>query len=496
VDDEVVKNDLASRIKNIDGRFLGRKVVRGVQFVADSSSSSETTTVHVYPRGKPHKSILKRDSNEGFAATNDDCTNEMSGSNSCEDTVLNQAEKSPDVYVQACEDPNGLSQVEDQGKDSRLSGKKDVNAWNTPFIKPLSSEQKKTIKIMELHNEEVVEGATVAIPLVAVEEVRNKFTNTLYGYFIWKRLAFMLVEKYVKNTWAKFGLEPVILQNGFFLFQLSTREGMDRVLENGSWLIRLVPLILNIWSPNTILKKGEITLASVWVKLHNMPIVAYSEIGLSLITTKMGHPLMLDTYTSDMCLNPWGRNTYARALIEVSVANALLDSIVVPNPLPNCKGHTLETIEIEYEWKPPRSEEEWSSNVKSTSHTTKDGDMPSTSRARTDLNTPMSNPFDVLSTVSQDTCGPGVQSPKVSEATGSGSLKSDDVKAPEEESLWTRFKNAKKASSQEQDSDEDEVFPLGDEYTTSRGGGFSMEDDILDCYDRYEAQVYNLSSKS
>ncbi|GJU42757.1 hypothetical protein Tco_1195714 [Tanacetum coccineum] len=261
VDDEVVKNDLASRIKNIDGKFWGRKAVRGVQFVADASSSSETTNVH------------------------------MSGSNSCEDTVLNQAEKSPDAYVQACEDPNGLSQVEDQGKDSGLSG---------------------------------------------------------------KRLAFMLVEKYVKNTWAKFGLERVILRNGLFLFQFSTREGMERVLENGSWLIRLVPLILNIWSPNTILKKDEITSAPVWVKLHNVLIVAYSETGLSLITKKMGRPLMLDTYTSDMCLNPWGRNSYARALIEVSAANALLDSIVVIIPLPNGKGHTLETIEIEYEWKPTR----------------------------------------------------------------------------------------------------------------------------------------------
>ena len=196
----------------------------------------------------------------------------------------------------------------------------------------------------------------MAIPFAAVEEVRNKFNNTLYGYFIGKRLAFPLVEKYVKNTWAKFGLERVMLHNGFFFFQFATREGMERVLENGPWLIRLVPLILNIWSPNSMLKKDEITLAPVWVKLHNMPIVAYSETGLSLITTKLGRPIMLDAYTSDMCLNPWGRNTYARALIEVSAAQALLNSLVVAIPLSNGKGHTLETIEIEYEWQPPRCE--------------------------------------------------------------------------------------------------------------------------------------------
>ncbi|GKB10326.1 zinc knuckle CX2CX4HX4C containing protein [Tanacetum coccineum] len=185
---------------------------------------------------------------------------------------------------------------------------------------------------------EVAEGAALAIPLVAVEEVRNRFVNTLYGYFIGKRIVFPLVEKYVKNTWEKFGLERVMLRNGFFFFQFFKRESMERVIENGLWLIRLVPLIVNIWTLNSMLKKEEISLAPVWVKLHNVPIVAYSEFGLTCALIR------------------GGRNTYTRALIEVSSANALLESLVVAIPLPNGKGHTLETIKIEYEWKPPRCE--------------------------------------------------------------------------------------------------------------------------------------------
>ncbi|GJT98865.1 hypothetical protein Tco_1094383 [Tanacetum coccineum] len=164
----------------------------------------------------------------------------------------------------------------------------------------------KTVKLAELHNSKVVEGAAVAIPLAVVEEVSKRFDNTLYGYFIGKRLAFPIVENYVKNTWAKFVLERVMLQNNFFLFQFSTRE------------------------------------------------VTYSEIGLSLITTKIGRPIMLDSYTSSMCLKSWGRNTYARALVEVSSANALLESLVIAIPFVNGMCHSLETIEIEYEWQPPR----------------------------------------------------------------------------------------------------------------------------------------------
>ena len=215
---------------------------------------------------------------------------------------------------------------------------------------------KKTVKISEMRNENCVAGANVTIPLEAVNEVRSRFANTLYGYFIGKRLAFPVVENYVRNTWAKFGLQRVMLNNGFFFFQFETKEGMERVLEEGPWLIRLVPIFLNIWTPNTTLTKDDITLAPVWVKLHNIPVVAYSEVGLSLITTQIGRPIMLDSYTSTMCLKSWGRNSYARALVEVSSKEALLDSLVVAIPYPNGSGHSLEKIDIEYEWKPPRCE--------------------------------------------------------------------------------------------------------------------------------------------
>lgn len=215
---------------------------------------------------------------------------------------------------------------------------------------------KKTVKISEMRNDNCVPGANVTIPLEAIDEVSSRFANTLYGYFIGKRLAFPIVDNYVRNTWAKFGLQRVMLNNGFFLFQFETKAGMERVLEEGPWFIRMVPIFLNIWTPNTKLTKDDITLAPVWVKLHNIPVVAYSEVGLSLITTQIGRPIMLDSYTSTMCLKSWGRNSYARALVEVSSKEALLDSLVVAIPYPNGSGHSLEKIDIEYEWKPPRCE--------------------------------------------------------------------------------------------------------------------------------------------
>ncbi|GKB47584.1 hypothetical protein Tco_0898337 [Tanacetum coccineum] len=113
--------------------------------------------------------------------------------------------------------------------------------------------------------------------------------------------------------------------------EFAKKKGMEHVIESGPWLIRLVPLILNVWTPNVKLRKDRITTAPVWVKLHHVPIVAYSKIGLSLITTNM----------------------YARALIEVSLEKELLQFLVVAILFLNGKGHSLETIKVEYEWEPP-----------------------------------------------------------------------------------------------------------------------------------------------
>nr|GEX01010.1 hypothetical protein [Tanacetum cinerariifolium] len=166
----------------------------------------------------------------------------------------------------------------------------------------------------------------------AIDEICDKFAFTLYGYFIGSIIALPVVENYVRNTWAKYGIERVTIRNGFFLFKFASYEGMSKVLETGPWLIKSKPIVLSIWSDNTKMEKEAVTKVAVWVNIHNVSVVAFSEIGLSLITLQLGRPLMLDARTSDLCLNPWGRSTYARALVD----------------------HTLDTLDVQYEWRPPR----------------------------------------------------------------------------------------------------------------------------------------------
>nr|GEY16683.1 hypothetical protein [Tanacetum cinerariifolium] len=73
----------------------------------------------------------------------------------------------------------------------------------------------------------------------------------------------------------------------------------------------------------------------------NMVLFAQSfiEDGLSAITTKLGTPSMLDSYTSDMCMQSWGRSSYARVMIELRADIELKDNILMAMPKITRDGH-------------------------------------------------------------------------------------------------------------------------------------------------------------
>ncbi|GJS89807.1 retrotransposon protein, putative, ty1-copia subclass [Tanacetum coccineum] len=197
-------------------------------------------------------------------------------------------------------------------------------------------------------------------------------------------------------------------------------DGLDAMLENGPWFIRNKMLILKKWHPDENLLKEDVSTVLVWVKLHGVPVTAFSEDGLSVIATKLGTPLMLDSYTSDMYMKSWGRSSYARVMIELRANVELKDNIVVAMPKITREGHYTYNVHVEYEWKPPKCSsckvfghihEECSKNtggagdkktVKKPSKTSRDvskGVEPT-------IEVSNSNPFDVLNSVDNDVeCG-------------------------------------------------------------------------------------------
>ncbi|GKD35588.1 hypothetical protein Tco_1251097 [Tanacetum coccineum] len=89
-----------------------------------------------------------------------------------------------------------------------------------------------------------------------------------------------------------------------------------------------------------------------------------------------------------MCMDSWGRGSFARGLIEVEATCRIKDKLVVAIPKLEGIGYTMETICVEYEWEPPRCDE-CSGFNKSTNGSYKPVVKPKSS-------TPVSNLFSTL----------------------------------------------------------------------------------------------------
>ncbi|GJV67293.1 putative reverse transcriptase domain-containing protein, partial [Tanacetum coccineum] len=61
--------------------------------------------------------------------------------------------------------------------------------------------------------------------------------------------------------------------------EFSSIEGVDYVFRDGPWMIRRIPIFLNKWSPSVSLIKEELSHVPIWVKFHDVPLVAYISDG-------------------------------------------------------------------------------------------------------------------------------------------------------------------------------------------------------------------------
>ncbi|GKF17799.1 putative reverse transcriptase domain-containing protein [Tanacetum coccineum] len=196
----------------------------------------------------------------------------------------------------------------------------------------------------------------VVVPVESIRTISERFANTAYGFFLGKRVAYPVVANYVRNTWGKYRLVRSMFNSStrLFSFQFSSMDGLDAMLENGLWFICNNRLIMRKWHPNKNLLKEDVSTILVWVKLYGVPVTDFSEDGLSGIATKLGTPLMLDCYTTDMCMQSWGRSSYVRAMIEHRAYVELKYNIVADMPKITREGYYTCNIRVEYEWKHPR----------------------------------------------------------------------------------------------------------------------------------------------
>ncbi|GKC19406.1 zinc knuckle CX2CX4HX4C containing protein [Tanacetum coccineum] len=212
------------------------------------------------------------------------------------------------------------------------------------------------------------------------------------------------------------------------------------------------------------------------------------------------HVVVLDARTSDLCLNPWGRSTYARALIELSAERAIKDSVVVAIPFSNGSGHSLETLEVKYEWRPYRC-----SNCKIFDH----DDKFCPSKAKKAIPGSTSGNGENMDKLMEENkvlninidFGSAIDNSFKYTNEVSNNAKSVNVKVNgnEKGSLLDQFlksrKNSKCKHISNSDSNESEVEEVCMPDVIPGGGFLSELEDHLDCYDGYEAPMYDLTEQ-
>ncbi|CAI9267202.1 unnamed protein product [Lactuca saligna] len=177
------------------------------------------------------------------------------------------------------------------------------------------------------------------------------FERTLYGYFIGNRLAFPLVKDSLQELWKEHGISDIFIDDMFF-FKFDNENGMNYVLQKGIWKINGIPLFLRKWDPDVFIEKPTYDRVPVWVNIFGIPLQLFNKDGLSLIASKLGNPLEVDSYTTTMCERATGRAVFARILIEMSAKDPWAKEIKIKAV--TAKGATSTTLRVEYSWNPKR----------------------------------------------------------------------------------------------------------------------------------------------
>ncbi|GKB90549.1 hypothetical protein Tco_0962821 [Tanacetum coccineum] len=173
IKETILRSCLAARIKNIDGKILGKD-------------------------GKPLRTAFRRV----------------------------QFDNEHDVESGA--NPNSASSSNDDlGNENPSSASLTKGSFAAVVTYDVATPVTKS-KFRTLINDEQVANADVVLPVATLSAAQLRYVNSLVGYFVGKNVAFPLVQNYLTNTWGKFGFQKVIKdEDGFLFFKFASLTGLN-----------------------------------------------------------------------------------------------------------------------------------------------------------------------------------------------------------------------------------------------------------------------------
>ncbi|GJW79881.1 RNA-directed DNA polymerase, eukaryota, reverse transcriptase zinc-binding domain protein [Tanacetum coccineum] len=145
------------------------------------------------------------------------------------------------------------------------------------------------------------DGRDVVFDEEMIMEESRKWKMTLCGHFIGFKMSYNELHYNIRKMWGKYGLIDTVAQNGLYYFKFNNEYGMNQVLESGPWMVSNRPLFVQKWDPSVNIDLSEPVKLPLWIKLHNVPIEAWTVKGISAIASSLGTPLIMDKTTTRMC---------------------------------------------------------------------------------------------------------------------------------------------------------------------------------------------------
>ncbi|KAG2266452.1 hypothetical protein Bca52824_073531 [Brassica carinata] len=196
---------------------------------------------------------------------------------------------------------------------------------------------------------DIVDGiATLQIPDAIFDEAELLLKSFVVGYFIGDAPHVGSIHATVNRIWTapKAGskIDVQFIAKITVLFRIENEQMRNRVIQRKYWHIADIPLVVNIWSPESAQHPPDLSAMPLWVDLKGVPNTLYSHKGLKCLVGAVGHFVKLHPNT-EKCV----RLDMARILVEVDLHKTLVEKIAFTD-----KAGASQEVEVNYPWLPPR----------------------------------------------------------------------------------------------------------------------------------------------
>ncbi|KAG2256184.1 hypothetical protein Bca52824_075478 [Brassica carinata] len=195
----------------------------------------------------------------------------------------------------------------------------------------------------------VVDGvANMDIPEEIFDEAELLWKSFVVGHFIGDAPHIGSIHATVNRIWSssKAGskIDVQFIEKNTVLFRIEDNQMRARVLQRKHWNITDIPLVVNVWSPESAMNPPDLSAMPLWVDLKGVPNNLYSHKGLRCLSKAVGKFVRLHPST-EKCV----RLDVARVHVEVDLQQPMVERIAFSDS----KGEKRE-VEVNFPWVPPR----------------------------------------------------------------------------------------------------------------------------------------------